>query len=88
MPNEAVTPVSRICYLTQLILSGDLDPGESRDQVEAGIRELSGVFRRIECQASLGLASAALARGNYYGVLKNLRSLIEIERAILGLNRE
>ena len=85
-PDQAITPVSRVYYLTQLVLAGDLDPEDAFSQVERGINELSGVFKRIECQSSLGLASGALRCRNYYGVLKNLRHLLEFERVALGLD--
>ena len=31
-PDEVNTPVRRVCYIAQLVLSGDADPGEARNR--------------------------------------------------------
>jgi len=36
-PEAANTPVRRVCYIMQLVLSGDADPAEARQQLLRGI---------------------------------------------------
>ena len=43
-PDEVTTPVRRVCYIAQLILSGDADPDEGRTQLLRGVEQLSQVL--------------------------------------------
>ena len=45
-PDEANTPVRRVCYIAQLVLAGEADPEEARRQLLRGIEQLSQVFQR------------------------------------------
>ena len=42
-PEEATTPVRRVCYSAELVLSGDADSGDTRHQLLRGIEQLSQV---------------------------------------------
>ena len=39
-PDEAKTPVRRVCYIAQLVLAGEADPEEARRQLLRGIEQL------------------------------------------------
>ena len=43
-PDEAKTPVRRVCYVAQLVLAGEADPEEGARQLLRGIEQLSQVF--------------------------------------------
>src|SRR5690606_2067868 len=43
-PEEVNTPVRRVCYIAQLVLSGDADPDEARHQLYRGIEQLGQVL--------------------------------------------
>ncbi|MCA3481930.1 MAG: flagellar biosynthesis repressor FlbT, partial [Rhodobacter sp.] len=43
-PEEVNTPVRRVCYVVQLVLSGDAVPSEARTQLLRGIEQLSQVL--------------------------------------------
>ena len=43
-PEEVNTPVRRVCYIAQLVLSGDVDHEEARMQLLRGIEQLSQVL--------------------------------------------
>jgi len=44
-PDEANTPVRRVCYVAQLVLSGDADAQEAHQQLLQGIEHLSQVLK-------------------------------------------
>lgn len=78
-PEEATTPVRRVCYATQLILSGDSNPDTARLPLLRWIEELSQVFTDPDSRRSLSEATDALIENQHYRCLKALRSLIPRE---------
>ena len=83
-PEEARTPVRRVCYTAQLILTGDTDPGESRQQLLRRIEELSRIFIDADSRSLLAQATEALLTEQYYKCLKALRALIPREDRLLA----
>lgn len=84
-PQEANTPVKRICYIAQLILSGDADPKEAHLQLLRGIEQLSQVLTDIDSRKQLAAAGQAAIEGQYYQVLKLLRTLIPREERLMAV---
>lgn len=78
-PEEAKTPVRRVCYAVQLVLSGDSEPKEVQLQLLRQIEELSQVFTDSDSRTHLAEASAALIDGQHYRCLKSLRALLPRE---------
>lgn len=78
-PHEANTPVRRVCYVLQLILSGDADLAEAKHQANRGIEQLSQVLLDPESKALLNAATSHLKDGNIYPALKSLRALLPRE---------
>jgi flagellar protein FlbT len=87
-PDEAKTPVKRICYIAQLVLAGESDPDEARPQVLRGIEQLSQVFRDEESRAHLDAATLAITEGRFYQAMRALRALLPRETRLLGTNPE
>ncbi len=83
-PEEATTPVRRICYFVQLLLSGDTPDSNSRQQLLRGIEQLSHVFTDPDSHAILTQASAAVVNDQNYQALKGLRSLLPREDRLLS----
>lgn len=83
-PEDAKTPVKRVCYIAQLILSGDVENDTARTQLLRGIEQLNQVLLDTECQAALSLANDAVLSENYYAALKNLRKLLPREQKLLA----
>lgn len=83
-PDEATTPVRRVCYAVQLVLSGDGDAESSRKSLLRHIEELSQVFTDRDSRLSLAVASDALVNGDHYHCLKALRLLIPREDRLLA----
>jgi flagellar protein FlbT len=86
-PDEVTTPVKRICYATQLVLSGDADTKQAVSELLKGIEQLSQVFRDSDSRAILNDATAAVAEGRFYQALKVLRLLIPREERLLSVSR-
>ncbi len=82
-PDEANTPVKRVCYIAQLLLAGEAEPALARKQLLQGIEQLSPVFQDMECRAHLHAAKAYLAQENDYQALKVLRFLLPVEAAMM-----
>jgi flagellar biosynthesis repressor protein FlbT len=78
-PEDARTPVRRVCYIAQLVLSGDAERGEARRQLLRGIEQLSQVFTDADSRAQLATATDAVTGERFYPALKALRSLIPRE---------
>ncbi len=86
-PDEANTPVKRVCYAAQLVLSGDLDAGEARPQLLRGIEQLSQVLKDHDSRLQLGRATEAVLNGEYYQALRALRSLLPREARLFAAAR-
>lgn len=86
-PEEVNTPVRRVCYIAQLILSGDADPAEAKMQLLRGIEQLSQVLTDHDSRAQLNAATAAVLEEQHYQVLKALRSLLPREERLLAASR-
>lgn len=86
-PEQANTPVRRVCYVAQLVLTGDADPGDTRQQLLRGIEQLSQALTDPDSRAQLALASRAVLEDQYYHALKALRSLLPREERLLAASR-
>ncbi|QBF29711.1 flagellar biosynthesis repressor FlbT [Thalassococcus sp. S3] len=84
-PEEANTPVRRICYAAQLVLSGDTAPDEARLPLLRHIEELSQVFTDQDSRTALAAATQALLNERYYQCLKALRTLLQREDRLLAV---
>ena len=83
-PDDAKTPVKRVCYIAQLVLSGDADPEDARPQLLSGIEQLSQVLMDVDSRKSLQDATDAVVAEKYYQALKALRLLIPREDRLLA----
>ena len=84
-PEEANTPVRRVCYAAQLVLSGDVDPEEDRLPMLRRIEELSQVFTDADSRAALAEATDSLLNNNHYRCLKALRSLFPRQECLMTI---
>lgn len=83
-PEQVNTPVSRVCYIAQLVLSGDAEPEKARHQILRGIEQLSQALTDADSRSQLTLATAAALGGQFYQVLKTLRMLLPREARLLA----
>ena len=87
-PDEANTPVRRVCYAAQLILTGDADPDDARLQLLRRIEELSQVLTDRDSRNALATATESLISGKYYLCLKSLRTLLPREERLLAVRNQ
>ncbi|MCB1359258.1 MAG: flagellar biosynthesis repressor FlbT [Maritimibacter sp.] len=83
-PEEVNTPVRRVCYIAQLVLSGDADKDEARLQLMRGIEQLSQVLVDQDSRTQLDKATEAVLGDQYYQALKALRTLLPREERLLA----
>ena len=83
-PEEANTPVRRVCFATQLVLTGDAEPDETRLQLLRRIEELSQILTDTDSRRNLTAATDALLGDQFYQCLKSLRALIPREDRIFA----
>ncbi len=83
-PEEVNTPVRRVCYIAQLVLSGDAAPADARMQLLRGIEQLSQVLTDHDSRTQLALASKAVLEDQHYQALRALRSLLPREERLFA----
>lgn len=83
-PEEANTPVKRVCYIAQLALSGDAGQDSAQRQVISGIEQISQVFRDHDSRDILRAATNATLELDFYRTLRLLRGLIDREARLFG----
>ena len=83
-PEDAKTPVRRVCYAVQLVLTGDTSAKDVRMSLLRNIEELSQVFVDRDSRRHLDAASTALVNEDHYHCLKALRTLLPREERLLA----
>ena len=83
-PEEVTTPVRRVCYIAQLVLSGDIENDEARLQLLRGIEQLSQVLTDHDSRTQLDHATEAVVDDQFYQALKALRSLLPREERLMA----
>jgi len=86
-PDAANTPVRRVCYIIQLVLSGDADPREATHQILRGLEQLSQVFLDPDSRAILAETTSAMTAAQFYPALKALRLLLPREDRLFAAAR-
>lgn len=83
-PENANTPIRRLCYAIQLVLSGDSDPDETRLMLLRRLEELAQIFDDKDSAIALAEATEALVSNQHYRCLKAVRSLLATEERLLA----
>ena len=83
-PDEVNTPVRRVCYIAQLVLSGDADPKDAQIQLLRGIEQLSQVLTDYDSRSLLTQATEFVLDNQHYQALKSLRGLLPREERLFA----
>ena len=83
-PEEVTSPVRRVCYIAQLVLSGDAEATQAKQQLLRGIEQLSQVFRDGDSRNHLAAATEAVVGDNFYQGLRALRNLLAREDRLIA----
>ncbi len=86
-PDAVNSPVARLCYICQMILTGDAPPDEGRRQIIFGIEQLSQIFTDDDSKGLLSRAIENLNAGEDYHALKSLKALLPREADLIALYR-
>jgi flagellar protein FlbT len=86
-PEAVNTPVRRVCYIAQLVLTGDAEPEDAKLQLLRGIEQLSQVLTDHDSRTQLTIASRAVLENQHYQVLKSLRALLPREERLFAAGR-
>lgn len=86
-PEAVNTPVRRVCYIAQLVLTGDAEPEDAKLQLLRGIEQLSQVLTDYDSRTQLTIASRAVMENQHYQALKSLRSLLPREERLFAASR-
>lgn len=87
-PEDVTTPVRRVCYAMQLVLSGDMAPESAQMQIMRGLEQLSQVFTDADSRVLLARATDATLEGAHYQALKTLRNLLPREERLIAAQQE
>lgn len=82
-PDQANTPVRRVCYIAQLVLSGDVAPADADQQMRQGIGQLAQALVDQDSQQHLQAAIKALDEADFYRALKCLRAILPTEDKLM-----
>ncbi|MGB3146864.1 MAG: flagellar biosynthesis repressor FlbT [Paracoccaceae bacterium] len=83
-PEEVNTPVRRVCYIAQLVLSGDARPDEAKRQMLRGVEQLSQAMTDHDSHRQLAAATEALLDDQFYQAMKALRGLLPREARLMA----
>lgn len=83
-PEEVTTPVRRVCYIAQLVLSGDVDREQAGMQLLRGVEQLSQVLTDDDSRELLDRATEAVMDEQFYQALKALRGLLPREERLMA----
>ena len=82
MPDEVDTPVKRVYYAIQLIITGDLDEDNVLPALKRECAALADVFLTID-RTLIPVLQNMLDRGNYYSALCHLKQVVAIEAELM-----
>lgn len=82
-PGEINSPVKRVCYTLQLVLSGEADGNDAKFQLLRGLDQLAQVFKDSESQSALNTAIKHVDAMQFYPALKSLKGLLSREKSII-----
>ncbi len=83
-PGEVSTPVRRVAYIAQLVLSGDADPEQAGTQLLRGIEQLSQVLTDFDSRQLLDRATQAVLEREFYQAMRHLRALLPREERLFA----
>jgi flagellar protein FlbT len=83
-PNEVNSPVSRLYYRVQTVLSGDSNVENSDQGIRNDLKSLIHVFENTPLCKALSAALTAWESGRIYSTLCRLKPLLSVEAELLN----
>ena len=82
-PNDATTPVKRIYYAAQLVVTGDADPHASLPDILSGLNALYEVLPGDDIRQHITEAISHAQEYEFYHVMRMLKKVIPFEDQLL-----
>lgn len=82
-PDEANTPVKRVCYIAQMAVAGEVSEAEAYIQFTQGVKDLQNVFLDDGSQKIMKLSLDEAETYNFYKAMQFMRKLLPYEEALL-----
>lgn len=86
-PEEVDSPVKRVYFAIQLIVTGDIDKEQVLPAVQSECKQLQDVFSSINSELVPKLLSM-INQNNYYSAMCHLRQMIIVESHLLSHSRK
>lgn len=86
-PSEVNTPVKRVYYAIQLLITGDLKEEGTLPALDEACVQLLDIFKPLDADL-IPTLRAMLSRGNYYSALCHLRQVLALEEQLLDMRKE
>ena len=86
-PNDATTPVKRIYYASQLVVTGDADPHAALPDIMSGLNALYEVLPGDEIRQHITEAIEHAQAYEFYHVMRMLKKVIPCEEQLLLIAR-
>ncbi|MBX2856161.1 MAG: flagellar biosynthesis repressor FlbT [Rhodobacteraceae bacterium] len=83
-PDDAKTPITRAYYAAQMRVAGESDDAVASAELDPKLDELSHVFEDGPHASAVEAARAQLRKRNFYGVMRALKPLIDVEKELLA----
>ena len=83
-PDDVTTPLKRIYYTTQLILSCDAKATDVASEIDRGLDNLVSVFENTPILKIIEKSRRAASGGRYYSLLNSLKTLLKLEDDLLA----
>jgi len=83
-PNDVNSPVSRLYFRVQTVLSGDSKVEDSDDRIKDEFAALIHVFEKTALHKTLSIGLEAWNSGRIYSALCRLKPLLAVEKEMLA----
>lgn len=86
-PNDATTPVKRVYYAAQLVVTGDAEPTASLADILSGLNALYEVMPGDDIRKHIADAIAHAQAYEFYHVMRMLKKVLPYEERLLLIAR-
>ena len=85
-PDDANTPAKRLYYIAQLVVAGEADPEEGKEQLLHGLNDLQNAFGDCPCISEFEAAHEHIHAGRFYHVMRTMNRIIPHEALLLTVS--
>ena len=83
-PEDATTPVKRVCYIAQLAVAGEVSDDDAYKDFTAGVAALQNVFHDKGSQDTMKLALEHAEIHDFYKAMQAMRKMIKYEAVLFS----